>query len=169
MTKHYGPVFVDTNTILECHRIHGWKALTGGYKVSTVEKCVEETQNGLQNRDPLDWINEQELRTSLQAVHAVDDSKRAAGYIFEPHIMMLDHGERDLWCFLFDHPEAWIVCSPDSATYEVACRKKMTDRLVFLEKLLEEVGFSGRKELRANYKKQWHDQTVAEGRTRHGF
>ncbi|MBX4954750.1 hypothetical protein [Rhizobium lentis] len=169
MAKHYGPVFVDANVIIECYRIGGWKALSGGYELSTVVKCVEETQTGLQNRDPETWIDQKELVESLAAVHPVDDNQRAKGYLFEPHIATLDAGERDLWCWLHDHPDAWVVCSPDSATYEVACLRKMTHRVIFLEKLFEDIGFSGRKNLRSNFKKPWHDATIAAGQTRNGF
>lgn len=169
MAKHYGLVFVDTNVIIECHRIEGWKALCGGYKLSTVAKCVEETQTGLHNRDPGTWIDQKELVASLAAVHSVDDLRRARGYLFEPHIATLDEGERDLWCYLHDNSDAWVVCSPDSATYEVACRTKLSDRLIFLDKLFEDVGFSGRKHLRSNFKKAWHDAAIAESQARNGF
>jgi hypothetical protein len=50
MARHQGPVLVDTNVILESHRIGAWPALTGGYPVETVEDCVTETQTGFQRR-----------------------------------------------------------------------------------------------------------------------
>ena len=52
MARHKGPVLVDTNVIIECHRAGAWAALAGGYAVETVEKCVEETQTGFQRRQP---------------------------------------------------------------------------------------------------------------------
>ena len=30
MARHTGPVLVDTNAILECFRVSGWRALAGG-------------------------------------------------------------------------------------------------------------------------------------------
>ena len=37
---------MDTNVIIEAHRTDSWRALTGGYRVESVEKCVIETQTG---------------------------------------------------------------------------------------------------------------------------
>ena len=46
MARHQGPVLVDTNVVIESHRVAAWRALTGGYRVETVEECVSETQIG---------------------------------------------------------------------------------------------------------------------------
>ena len=35
-----GPGLVDTNVIIESHRVNSWRALTGGYHVATVEECI---------------------------------------------------------------------------------------------------------------------------------
>ena len=40
MARHSGPVLVDTNVILESHRVESWRALAGGYRLETVEDCV---------------------------------------------------------------------------------------------------------------------------------
>ena len=44
VARRHGPVLVDTNVILESRRVGSWRALTGGYRVETVEDCVTETQ-----------------------------------------------------------------------------------------------------------------------------
>jgi hypothetical protein len=62
MARHRGPVLVDTNVILECWRIGAWRALTGAYRVETVEDCVIETQTGFQRRRPEQQIDEAVLR-----------------------------------------------------------------------------------------------------------
>lgn len=48
--RHRGPVLVDTNAIVEAHRVHAWNALARGYAVNTVEDYVTETQTGFQRR-----------------------------------------------------------------------------------------------------------------------
>ena len=68
MARHQGPVLADTNVILECCRTNSWRALTGGYRVETVEDCVAETQIGFQRRQPERQIDAQELRASLTAI-----------------------------------------------------------------------------------------------------
>ena len=78
VARRHGPVLVDTNVILESHRVGSWRALTGGYGVETVEDCVTETQTGFQRRGPEQWIDAGALRASLAAVHSVGD-RRARG------------------------------------------------------------------------------------------
>ncbi|WP_419941920.1 hypothetical protein [Candidatus Palauibacter sp.] len=78
MTRHGGTVLVDTNVIIESHRVRAWRALAGGYRVETVEDCVAETQPGFQLRRPEQRIDEGQLRESLAIVHHVGDKERAA-------------------------------------------------------------------------------------------
>ena len=65
MARHSGPVLVDTNVILECWRVGAWRALTGGYRVETVEDCVIETQTGYQRRRPEQQIDVATLRSFI--------------------------------------------------------------------------------------------------------
>jgi hypothetical protein len=69
MPQHDGPVLVDTNVILECWRVSAWQALTGGYRVETVEDCVIETQTGFQRRRAAQQIDKSRLLASLATVH----------------------------------------------------------------------------------------------------
>ncbi|MCY4563721.1 MAG: hypothetical protein OXE40_04485 [Gammaproteobacteria bacterium] len=77
MPRHRASVLVDTNTVIEAHRTGSWRALTGGYRVETVEDCVTETQTGYQRRRPEQRIDLVELRQRLAAVHSVEDLQRA--------------------------------------------------------------------------------------------
>ena len=54
-------VLVDTNVIIEAHRTRSWPALSGGWRVETVEACVAETQTGFQRRRQEDAIDIGEL------------------------------------------------------------------------------------------------------------
>ena len=77
MAQHRGPVLVDTNVIVECHRTGCWRVLAGGYPVETVDDHVTETQTGFQRRRPQQRIVIVALRASLNAVHFVGDRQRA--------------------------------------------------------------------------------------------
>lgn len=92
MARHHGPVLVDTNVMLESHRIGSWRALAGGYRVETVEDCVAETQTGKQRRQPERRIDANALRTSSAAVPRVRDRERAELAVRVPDIA-LDRGE----------------------------------------------------------------------------
>lgn len=96
MARHHGPVFVDTNVILESRRTRCWRALAGGYHVETVEDCVAETQSGNQRQRPERRIDRHGLRKSLAAVHRVTNRKRAELAVGVPDIG-LDTGESSLW------------------------------------------------------------------------
>jgi len=39
-------VFVDTNVIIEAHRVGCWNALCGSFSIETVEKCLQEATSG---------------------------------------------------------------------------------------------------------------------------
>ena len=62
-------MLVDTNVIIEAHRIGAWAALVGAYGVETVEDSVAETQTGYQRRAREQWIEVSDLRKSLGQVN----------------------------------------------------------------------------------------------------
>ena len=119
MARHHGPVLVDTNVILESHRVGSWRALTGGYRVETVEDCVTETQTGFQKRRPERLIDAGELCASLAAVHPVADRERAELAVRVSDIA-LDRGEVSLWAHALRRNDAWVLCGPDKASLRLA-------------------------------------------------
>jgi hypothetical protein len=138
MVRHRGPVLVDTNVILECWRVEGWRALTGGYGVETVEDCVIETQTGYQRRRSEQRIDQATLVTSLAAIHHVGDPQLAAAVVRDSMISLLDVGERSLWAHALTRSDAWVLCGPDKASLRLGVRLGLRDRLVALESLLQE-------------------------------
>ena len=121
--RHRGPVLVDTNVILECHRVGSWRALAGGYRLETVEDCVTETQTGFQRRQPEHQIDETELRASLAAVHSVGNRERAESAV-QVHGIELDLGEASLWAHALSRSDAWVLCGPDKASLRCGVRLK---------------------------------------------
>ena len=159
MVRHRGSVLVDTNVIFEAHRTASWRALTGGYRVESVEECVTETQTGYQRRRRVQRIDEAELRERLGAVAAVDDRARArlAVRIGE---LALDDGEACLWAHALGRDDDWILCGPDRASLRCGVRLGFRERLVSLEVLLEDVGHRPRVSLRPAYSREWHERVV---------
>ena len=117
-----------------------WRALTGGYGVETVEDCVTETQTGFQRRRPEQRIDAGELRASLAVVHSVEDHERAELAIRVPDII-LDRGEASLWAHALQRGDAWVLCGPDKASLRFGVRMGLRERLVSLERLLDDVGY----------------------------
>lgn len=168
MAKHRGPVLVDTNTIIECWRLGAWRALSGGYGVETVEICVEETQTGAQNRRPEQRIDLAELRARLKAIHRVGLPELAAAIARDPDIAALDPGERHLWTHALTRSDTWVLCGPDGASVRMGLWLGLRDRLVPLERLLAEVGFTTGS-LRSNHTRRWLEQKIAQLRALEGL
>jgi hypothetical protein len=161
MARHQGPVLVDINVILESHRIGAWPALAGGYQVETVEDCVTETQTGFQRRRAEQQIDAKALRASLKAVHAPGDREIAAVAVRAPDIA-LDIGERSLWAHALTRSDGWILCGPDKASLRFGVRAGYRERLVALERLLDEAGYRPREPLKLAYTSRWLEKTLSE-------
>jgi hypothetical protein len=158
MPPHPGPLLVDTNVILECHRTASWRALTHRYPTETVEECVKETQTGFQHREPEQRIDETELRESLAAVRPVSNHDLAVALVREPLIGHLDAGERHLWAHALTRADAWILCGPDKASMRVGVSLGFKARIVSLERLLLDVGHRPRTALARQYSQRWLDE-----------
>ncbi len=161
MPRHRGTLLVDTNVILEAHRAGSWRALTGAYRVETVEDCVTETQTGFQRRRPERQIDETELRNRLASAHAVTDLQRSVLAIRAGDIA-LDRGEASLWAHALGRDDDWILCGPDRASLRCGVRLGLRDRLVSTEGLLDDVGHRPATPLRNAYTRRWHERTVSE-------
>ena len=161
MVRHRGSVLVDTNVIFEAHRTASWRALTGGYRVETVEQCVTETQTGFQRRRREQQIDQDELEERLGVVHGVDDLARA-GLAVRIGNLALDEGEACLWAHALRRGDDWILCGPDRASLRCGVRLGFRERLVSLEGLLDDVGHRPRVALRAAYSREWHDRVLGE-------
>ena len=154
MPRRSVPILVDTNVILECHRTGGWNALTGGYRIETVETCVAETQTGFQRRRPEQQISADAL-SRLADVAVVTDADRANAAVQDSHFAVLDPGERDLWAHALTRTDAWALCGPDKASLRLGVRLGLRDRLVSLEELQTDIGYRPKTPLRDNYTVRW--------------
>jgi hypothetical protein len=162
MPRHAGSVLVDTNVIIECWRVGGWRALSGGYAVETVEDCVTETQTGYQRRRVEQRIDLGELRQSLAQIHEVTREQLAAAIVGDETLAFLDVGEQSLWAHALTREDAWVLCGPDRASLRFGIRAGCRDRLVALERLLADIGYRPRLTLRQNYRGRWLDTALAE-------
>lgn len=163
-----GPVLVDTNVVIEVWRVDAWRALCGGYALETVEECVIETQTGYQNRRPEQQIDRQALLTGFKAIHKVSAAERAAALVRDGEIAMLDEGEKALWAHALARQDAWVLCGPDKASLRIGLRANLRDRLVALERLLDDTGFRSKTPLRSAYRQDWLDRTLVELAQREG-
>ncbi|NBC34026.1 MAG: hypothetical protein GVY13_15230 [Alphaproteobacteria bacterium] len=161
MAPFRGPVLLDTNVIIEAFRVSCWPALSGGYRLETVEECVVETQTGFQRRRPDRRIDADQLRSRLAGVHTVAEGQLALVAI-EADGLALDAGEAALWAHALDCPEAWILCGPDKASLRFGLRQGYRERLVALEWLLGEIGCRSKLALGEAYTAYWLRTTLGQ-------
>ena len=159
MARSEKPILVDTNAIIEAHRVKGWSALARSYRIETVEDCVTETQTGFQNRSPKQRIDAQALRSSLTAVNLVGDIERAT-LALKTQDIYLDLGEESLWAHALGRDEPWVLCGPDKASMLAGVKLGLHDRLVALESLFDDIGHKLKVPLRDAYTRKWLRKTL---------
>jgi hypothetical protein len=151
-------VLIDSNAIIEAHRLRCWSNLFAFFSIETVEMCVLECASGSRqlHRDyvPVDTCA---LRQNA-VVHTVNDVMRRELICQEPSAIDIDDGERDLLAFAITlPPNAFLICSPDKACMKVAAKLGLLDRLVSLQALADRIG-RGKLIFRRNYTEKWHRQ-----------
>lgn len=159
MAQPEEPILVDTNAIIEAHRVRGWRALARNYHIETVEDCVTETQTGFQNRPPDRQIDAQVLRASLGEIHSVGDIERAS-LALRIQGISLDLGEESLWAHALDRNDLWLLCGPDKASLRAGVRLGFRDRIVSLESLFNDIGHKPRVSLKDAYTEKWLRKTL---------
>jgi hypothetical protein len=149
-------VLVDTNVIIEAHRTGCWNTIVNYFSVETVEKVIEETQTGSQNRAPETLIDEAKLRSSLHYIAKITDEMRAKFHESFP-LALLDDGERDLLVYAGVLPagDIWLLNSPDMAAVRHAHSRGWLDRLVSLEILNAHLKGKLGATFKDNYSEQW--------------
>ncbi|MFZ3084933.1 hypothetical protein [Rhodoferax ferrireducens] len=149
-------VIVDTNVIIEAHRTGCWNTIANYFAIETVEKVIEETQTGAQNRSPETLINELVLRASMRHVAMVTDEMRAKFHESFP-LAVLDPGERDLIVYAgtLTTADTWLLNSPDMAAVRHAHVRGWLDRVVSLEAMNRQLKGRLSAGLRENYSEQW--------------
>ncbi|MBI4529877.1 MAG: hypothetical protein HY695_39260 [Deltaproteobacteria bacterium] len=129
-------VLVDTNIIIEAIRTGCWSALTGYFRVETVEKCREEARSGRAYRPGYITVRERDLRERLIA-HDVTDDELARLTLRDAKSSLLDPGERHLWAHALSRADPWLASTADAAAVHAAARLGWEERLVALEQLVE--------------------------------
>jgi len=75
---------------------------------------------------------------------------------------MLDKGEKALWVHVLARSDAWVLCGPDKASLRIGVRLNLRDRLVALERLLDDAGFRPKTPFKGAYRQDWLSRTLVE-------
>lgn len=157
-------IFIDTNIIIEAHRVGCWQAMCRRYEIETVEKCIEEALTG-------DWldprrvnIDRDELIAGMTAQHAVTQLELATFLIEHPECQGLDDGELHLLAYLYANGMLGevlvLISTADKAAIVATGKLGGLDSLISLEELAIESGVQSKQvSLLANhYRRQWLDE-----------
>lgn len=102
-----------------------------------------------------------ELCASLRAVHFVEDRHRAELCLLVSDIT-LDSGEASLWAHALHRDDAWLLCGPDKASLRFGIRLGFRERLVSLERLLDDAGHRPSPALREAYTESRRSRIVGQ-------
>lgn len=160
MARRQGRVAVDTNAIIEAHRVGAWRALTGRYRMETVEECRQEALTNPARRSAV-RVEAAALDAARIAVHAVSSRQRAALKLKAPDDD-LHPGERALWAHLLDRGGPWLMCGPDKASMRCGVRLGFAERIVSLQRLLDDIGCRPKTQLYPQYTEKWHQRVLAD-------
>ena len=147
-------VLLDTTAILEAHRQGVWSNLVAGFRLVTVEKCIEEVDTGnLVGGERLE-IDTGRLRREITVCRVDDATMTAAVLSSEGKLQILHAGEKELLAYATSVIEVLYISSQDRACVRVGAKMDLLDRFVSLEEMAEAVG---RKSLSLprQYTKRW--------------
>jgi len=148
-------LLIDSNAIIEAHRLRCWSNLINFFHIETAQKCIEECASGNQQRRNYVPVDTVALQASIQ-VHEANQSMRSDLLLQEPSAVDIHDGERDLLAYALTQKEKiFLLCSPDKACMRVAAKMGFLNSLVSLESLALNVGLR-KLNYRENYTEEWH-------------
>jgi len=154
MIRHGESVLLDTTAIIEAHRQGVWGSLVKGFRLVTVEKCIEEIDTGnLVGGERLE-IDTGRLRQEITVCQVDDTTMAAAVLSSEGRLQILHDGEKELLAYATNVSGIFYISSQDRACVRVGAKMGLLDRFVSLEEMAEAVGRK-RLPLPWHYTKKW--------------
>ena len=137
-----------------------WRELTGNYQVETVAECRQEALTKPARRAAV-RIEAAALDAARIAVHAVSRRQRAVLKL-RASDDDLHPGERALWAYLLSANGKWLMCGPDKASMRCGARLGFADRIVSLQRLLDDIGCRPKAQLHPQYTEKWQQRVLAD-------
>jgi len=161
-------IFVDTNVIIEAHRVGCWNAICGSFSVETVEECVEESSRGNPSESGYVHVPTDELRQSLSQIHQVTQQEIASLILSHSECHVLDEGEMHIFAHLYADEvlpsPGVLVSTPDKAAIVAAHKLGWLDCWVSLDVLARDAGV-GKAVLR-QFRTQHQDTWLSNAKTK---
>lgn len=153
-------ILVDSMIVIEAVRTGAWKAVTGRYRVVTVDTCANELRQGDATALGYVAVTPADLaRATIEPLTAITAAEFRLRY---PDADGLDDGERDLLALATTRRDDFQLCSCDKAAVRAAHALGWIDRLISFEALLQCVGARAHPGLRI----QFTERRLGEWRTK---
>ncbi len=149
--------FLDTNVLIECHRVGCWKALAANYRLATVDKVLEECGTGGGRRQGYVNIDTNHVKAHVTC-HPVSRKALADLRLRIAGQVSLDPGEEQLLAKAMTQPGLWRICSPDKALLRACWTLNYLDRVVSLGELLQAIGHQSKILLQYQYTRKWLEE-----------
>lgn len=149
--------YVDTNVVIECHRIGCWNALAGGSRLTTVQKVIDECGAGAGRRKGYVDVDIANVKNRVKCC-AVSNQDLAGLRLHLAGRVSLDPGEEHLLAKAVTDQSEWKICSPDNALIRASWILGYLQRVISLESLLQKIGFTPKVTLQNQYTERWLSQ-----------
>lgn len=138
--KRGDEVFMDTNAMIEAHRVKAWAAIASAFQLWTVNECLIEAGSGeYLHKGGYVAVDVATVKKTAR-IAEVPVARQAQVAIALPAGLNPDPGERDLLAAALAHPRPWFICSPDKAAMRAGYALGVLDQFVSLEQLGNLVG-----------------------------
>lgn len=146
--------YIDTNVVIECHRVGCWNALAGGHRLATVDKVIKECGAGGGRREGYVKVDVADVKNRVRS-HAVSNQELAGLRLQLAGRVSLDPGEEHLLAKAVTDRGSWKICSPDNALIRACWVLGYLQRVISLDSLLQRVGFTPKIALQHQYTEKW--------------
>lgn len=158
-----GKVYLDSNAIIEAHRVKCWKTLANEFDLHTVDQCKQEVLTGKRGCGYVE-VDADSLENRI-TIHQVEKRKVVAFTLkIEGQVFDVDGGERELLAHALNDEEVWFLCGPDKASMHALNFFKQLDRAVSLETLCNVGKIQTTHKLKDNYTDRWMQDFRMENR-----
>ena len=137
--KRGDEVFMDTNAMIEAHRVKAWAAIANAFQLWTVNECLVEAASGDRLHQGYVPVDVETVKKTVR-IAEVPAAKQAQVATALPVGLNPDPGERDLLAAALAHPGAWVICSHDKAAMRAGYALGVLNQFVSLEQLGNLVG-----------------------------
>jgi hypothetical protein len=145
-------VLLDTNVIIEAHRVKCWNALAHNFQLETVEQCCIELATGNRRRPDYVVVDVEGIKKSL-VIHSPNPKELAQVETKLQEPDLIDPGEKHLLAHAFAKPGVWYVSASDRAAVIAGHELGMLDRFVSLEALARALGITA--QFKNHFTEKW--------------